>query len=162
MFWRWFSGGRSVASGAQVGRLRTQLFASELIFFLLHRDSVSGLSPILNLDHEPQFTLQCCLFVSCRQVNSVQVLVWHSKVLNKTFPSLWKHSHVLLFHRSSECWYHSDSQIIDPNGRTTCDNQMYSGYETWLHALVPTGSMARTKSNLLFLWCWNHWQRRGL
>ena len=69
-------------------------------------------------------------FVSCRQVNSVQVLVWHSKVLNKTFPSLWKHSHVLLFHRSSECWYHSDSQIIDPKGRTTCDNQMYSGYET--------------------------------
>lgn len=101
-------------------------------------------------------------FVSCRQVNSVQVLVWHSKVLNKTFPSLWKHSHVLLFHRSSECWYHSDSQIIDPKGRTTCDNQMYSGYETWLHALVPTRSMVRTKSNLVFLWCWNHWQRRGL
>lgn len=75
-------------SGAQIGRLRTQSFVSELIFFLLHRDSVSGLSLFLNLGHEPPFNYAVQHVFSCRQESSAQVLMWHSKMLKQNLSTV--------------------------------------------------------------------------
>lgn len=163
LFWRWFSQDRVwpwwlEASGAQVGRLRTQSHLLQSPFLFCSAEIQRSLC---SAELRPWSSVYYAVphSVSCRQVSSVHVSVCILRNGDKTLLILWEQS-LLFVHRSSECWHYSDSQIDAHEDRATCDNEMYSGYETWLHVLVPTRSRAGAEANLLLVWCWHHWQRR--